>query len=504
MFATSVLRPGSVRGGLLVALLVSGAWTQEAEESAPAVAVFNSASAQLVTDAVERDRLITNTPQWALQLLTWPSSAELERHLGVRVQEQVDAATELAQAIFQERWVPPNLDALWIPLRNWNIFYTDWVNHGGADAFLMNCAFEEVRLQVADTPNFVIVGVRPRRPCPSNVPLQDWVLETARDLFTPAVLPAEGEAPDRFRVIKTWIEGEIIEGDWLPRGPGDRRAPSSVSGDIERVKFFTTGRVAVYSIPKFLWDPASLVNPFAERFPAPSSPAEIAEVTQMLFRPQGPTPTPMASDPGEMQRLLEELLRATPSDVLLRAWGQRMRTTLSPERLQRRFDELTPERKGLWHAQQLAERLMAEGVRALAAERYDEAATRFSHVLILDPLNVSAAMMLEITRDQARDWAMRVDRPLPLPWFAAADQALQRHRRAVEERRIEAEERSRQQLALRDLRTQWLEAYADHDLRQARQILHRMLDLDPGNASTIFFADLVERLLAAEEGRVGQ
>jgi hypothetical protein len=488
---------------LLLSLLTPTAWA--AVSTAPAVPPreYNSVDHQIVTSRAERDRLLSKTPQWVIQELTWPPASELTDHLGIRDEDQARQAAEMAQAILRPDYVPENLAARWIPLRGWNIFYTDWVNHGGADTFLTNYTADDVRLQLADTPNFVIVAIRPKSPRPAGEHLDEWVLEVVRAMCNEAILPAQAEASQTVEITVAYAPDQIIEGEWTPRGPAERRASQTRTGsrDIERVKFFTDGEIVVISVPKFLWDPTSLVNPFAPRFPAPSGPAEIAAMTQMLFRPESPTPQPIDSDPASMTRLLEQLLRATPSDVLLRDWSRRTRVNLDADKLDRMFNDMSAERKGLWHAQQLSERLIAEGVGALSDQHYDEAATRFSQALILDPLNVSAAMLLEITRDRARDWAVSIDRPLPLPWFEAADQALRRHQNAVEYRRRETQERSQTQLALRDLRTQFLEAYAENDLRQARQILHRMLDLDPGNASTLFFVDMIEGLLAAEEGR---
>ena len=142
-------------------------------------------------------------------------------------------------------------------------------------------------------------------------------------------------------------QGDIADvpaGEWVPRGPAGREAApnANASQDIERVKFLTDGEIVVVSVPKYLWDPSSLVNPFSERFPQPSGPTEIAAMTQMLFRPESPTPQPVAADPTSMTQLLEELLRATPSAQLLQDWGLRMQANLEQERLERMFEEMTP------------------------------------------------------------------------------------------------------------------------------------------------------------------
>lgn len=465
---------------------------------------FNDSIHQMLseTDVTERDRLLGNTPQWVVQLLRWPPTGEIEAHLGVRDEEQVAQATDMIHRIIRPDYLPDTIAQQWIPLRDWNVFYTDWIDHGGADAFLTNYSFDRIRIQIADTPNFVILAVRPTLPRPAETQADDWVVQVVEALCTEDIQPIDPDDPQRFRLIEIHEPDEIVEGDWLPQGPeGRRNRPStSASVDIERVKFFTNSQFVVISVPKFLWDPTSLVNPFADRFPIPSGPAEIAAISQMLFRTSGDTPAPREYNPAVMNQLLEELLRATPSPILLRDWGRRMGgLDLNMDGLQALFGELSDEQRGLWHTQQLAQRVMAEGVQALAEDRYEEAAIRFMHVLILDPLNVSGAMLLEITRDRARSWAVEIEQPLPLPWFEAANEALQRHRDSVEERRIQNAERTQRNLALRDLRTQWIEAYSEGDLRRARQILHRMLDIDPGNASSLFFVDLIERLLAAEE-----
>jgi hypothetical protein len=488
---------GTISLWAVLCLLLASAVDLSAQPAMP----FNSAAHELTSEVSERSRLLSNTPQWVVQQLTWPPNGEIESHLGIRDVDQVAQATENAHLILRPDHISPTLSDQWVPLRDWNIFYTDWIDHGGADTFLTNYTLDEIRFQLADTPNFVIVGVRPVRGRPLNMRLEAWVLQVVEALLTEEVQPESTDDTRSYRILEIYEPDEIIEGDWLPRGPEGRRrgVTTSASTDIERVKFFTDGLIVVLSVPKFLWDPTSLVNPFAERFPEPSSPAEIVAMTQMLFHPESSVPEPVATD-QTMVTLLEQLLIETPGDVLIMDWSRRMGdVNLDHQRMGRMFSDMSPEQQGLWHAQQLSERLMAEGARALGDRRYDEAATRFGHALILDPLNVSAAWMLEVTRQRARSWAVEVEQPLPLPWFAAADQLLMRHRNAVEERRIQTEERSQRDLALRDLRTQWHEAYAERDLRRARQILHRMLDLEPGDASTLFFVDLIEHLLAVED-----
>ena len=48
------------------------------------------------------------------------------------------------------------------------------------------------------------------------------------------------------------------------------------------------------------------------------------------------------------------------------------------------------------------------------------------HVLLLEPENVSASMMLKITRDRAQEWALsRSEQSGRLPWFSAAEQMLE-------------------------------------------------------------------------------
>lgn len=491
---------------LAFALTVSGLPAQGVNDAEPGYD-FNSQEQQLVLDGESEveGRLLGNTPQWVAQLLKWPDLGEIEIHLGIRDDEQVRDATDHLARILQAGYLPAEIGDRWVPLRDWNVFYSDWIDQGGADAFLTNWMIGEARFQVVDSPNTVIVGIRPPGRIPARLRPEAWAVEIAAQYMTPEVLPHAASDERMFRVIHSYVDGEIVEGDWIPSVTGGRRRSPATSSSIEvdRIKFFTDGVLAVFSVPKYLWDPSSLVNPFADRFPRPSSPAEIVAMRQMLFRPESHTPMPVASDPGQEQmgRLLGELLQATPSEVLIEDWSRRMSTDLNATRLGEMFDDMTPEERGLWHAQQLTERLMAEGAGALGRGQYEEASTRFGHALILDPLNVSAAWMLKITRDRARDDALRHEGTLPLPWFGVADQLLRRHRNAVEERSIQSRERSETQLALRDLRTQFLEAYSDHDYRRARQIVQRILALEPNDASSLFFADLIERLLATEEGR---
>jgi tetratricopeptide (TPR) repeat protein len=484
----------------VLSAVLLGAATVSAEEEF--VREFNSPAHELVKDVYERGRLLTNTPQWAAQLLHWPPAGELQAHLAIRDDALAAEATAMAARVLQPDYLPDDLTDWWIPLRDWNVFYIDWVDHGGADAFLANFSVDETRFQVADTPNNVIVGIRPSTGRGPGLSSRQWVVDVARAFVSVDLHPIDLEDHALFRVLRRDESGEIVEGDWIPQGPERRTSAPDSALEIERVTYFSDSHVVVLAAPKFLWDPTSLANPFVDRFPVPESPAEVDALAQMLFRPESPTPQPVAADPARMMRVLEELLEATPSDVLMADWARRLNeigVELTVDEVDRMFGGATVEEIGLWHAQQLAERLMAEGVLALAAHSYDEAANRFSQALVLDPLNISAAAMLELTRDRARAWALRIERPLPLPWFEAAEQALARHRNAVRERRYEMRERSEIFLALRDLRTQWLEAYGERDFRRARQILSRILELDPGDASTLFFIELIEGLIDVEE-----
>jgi tetratricopeptide (TPR) repeat protein len=407
-------------------------------------------------------------------------------------------ATELAEIVLLPSWVPQDITRHWIPLRDWNVFYRDWIDHGGADALLTNYEQDGVKFQIADTPNHLIVGFRPELPSPPSVDPEDWVVQRVEEYMSSDLYPLSMDDVEMFRVLRFSQGTRVIEGDWIPQGPEHRRTPPTSTLELERVKFFTNGQMAVLSVPKFLWEPTSLVNPFADRFPQPASSAETEALAQFLFRPASPTPRPFASDPEEMEAVLERLLEAHPTNMLELDWGRRLNEVgveMNRDDLDALFEEVGTDRLGLWHAQQLAERVLAEGAEALADQRYDEAANRFSQALVLDPLNVSAALLLEMTRARAEVWAREADRSLPLPWFEAAEQALERHRSAVAERKFQMQQRSERYLALTDLRTQWLEAYGEKDFRRARQILDRMQAIDPGDASTLFFIEMIEGIL---------
>lgn len=469
---------------------------------------FNSNEPAFVTDSDELSRLKFQAPKWLVQFLSFPAPTEVAKRLGrASIKERKNAASALAQ-IVSPRFLPEDFAVHLIPMVSWAVLYEDWKTHGGADVFITKFQKAHYVLQLAETPSHVIVLVRDLNS--KRVEGFEAILKLAQDsaelLFTDSCEPASKRAAGTFQ---TSLTPRFVYGYFHPRidplsgslQTGDLDATKALSGKDPAtggaglVRFFSNGDFVAYMILKPLYG-KPMPNPFALRF----EPVRLQAPSEMPFWQEEAQSARDGVAPGEMRR------RQIVEYLGGRAYGADLANSLQsipPSELEKFFFELSAEQKLAVLERKMIDDYYTSGVQAFASGDYESAMTFLNEALDFDPANPRAAVLLRAAMNKRVESMFggklenaRGDKPV-----ASAIAALKRQNQLLGARQEEKVQEQVRERAIVNFRTRALDFFGQENYAESLKEWDNLLEIDPGNASALFFKDICEQKLKRAPAR---
>lgn len=477
-----------------------------------ATIIYNDQAPPLVPDKTQIPKLKMLAPQWAVQQFDWLTADEIARYKGRANPQDVAAVRQWLIRILRPEFIPKDLELHLIPLRNWAIFYRDWIDHGGSDTFIVKYKIlNKYVIQISETINYVIIAVRDldRKAPVSKAEHKKFVLEMAQRLLVSEIHPPH---PGALVESKTETTGELTVGFWTPPSPalskknndGVEVPPEVISDSI---KFCTDGQLVIFQVLKYIWT-GEMPNPFEPRFtPEPSTRTDdsIWKLVEQQLAESKELDTPekrIEFYERIKNRIVTKQIEEYLGPMLYTYEGEKLTATVPIALIEHAFNQLDDAQKNYLIKQRQSDELYIEGLKAFNQKRYDIAVDKWSASLKLEPLNVRCALLLMVATDYLKEKMQATLGKIDYenPTLGKAIDALLSHRQAILKYELSQREETLKEREVSKHRVLALDYYARGQYQEAINEWNEVLKIDPGNPQAALFIDLATRRLKSKEG----
>ncbi|MCD6384251.1 hypothetical protein J7M23_00595 [Candidatus Sumerlaeota bacterium] len=485
-------------------------------QSLPSIS-YNDMAPLIVADELMVPKLKTLAPQWAVQQLDWVKPDEVDKYKGRASSEQVAECMKWILQTIRSSLIPQDLSEHLIPLRNWSIFYRDWIDHGGSDTFVVKYKLGSLVIRISETANYILVAVRDLKQ-QQNYPKEEhisFVLNMASEVLTPALQPESADAVSISNETKTGI---ATEGFWAasmtahtnqPDTQGKQKSSQGVISD--GVKFFTNGRFVIFQVLKYIWT-NKLNNPFEPRFSLEVDDKVDESIWSIVEKEIKENPD--LATPEERIRFYERMkLRIVAKQVeeylgplLYDYEGNKLTATIPISQIEKAFNDLNSVQKDYLLKQRKSDEYYIEGLKAFNEKRYDVAVDKWSEALRIDPLNVRCALLLSIAEDYLKEKMYRTLGKVDFqnPTLKKAVEALNNHQSAILNYELTQRIETVKEREIARHRVRAIDLYSEGRYREAIEEWDKVIKIDPGNPQAALFKDLALKRLKETESQETQ
>ncbi|MCX7765088.1 MAG: tetratricopeptide repeat protein, partial [Candidatus Sumerlaeia bacterium] len=413
--------------------------------------------------------------------------------------------------ILRPEFIPKELELNLIPLRNWAIFYRDWIDHGGSDTFIVKYKMDKYVIQISETINYVILAVRDlalKTPV-SKDEHRKYVLEMAQRLLVSEIQPPH---PGAIVESKAETTGELTVGFWAPppfslpkKADNVEETPAETISDS--IKFCTDGQLVIFQVLKYIWT-GEMQNPFEPRF-APEISTKADDSLWRLVEQQLAESKELNTPEKRIEfyeriknRIVTRQIEEYLGPMLYNYEGVKLTATVPIALIEHAFNQLDDTQKNYLIKQRKSDELYIEGLKAFNQKRYDIAVDNWSSALKLEPLNVRCALLLMVATDYLKEKMQatlgKVD--YENPTLGKAVDALLSHRQAILKYELTQREETLKEREISKHRILALDYYAKGQYQEAINEWNEVLKIDPGNPQAALFIDLASRRMKSKEG----
>lgn len=463
---------------------------------------FNSNDPSLVREYEQLTRLKVNAPRWVAQFLSFPSPSEIKNALGQPPAQVRQKALESIRQMLASRFLPEELSAHLIPLSSWAVLYEDWRDHGKTDVFLTRYSVDNYLVQVAETPNHIVVFVRDTngKPAEERATALRQVYAYANLMLNEHLKPVSAESLEMFQANSIPF---FLYGYYLPKLDvltGNTRKSdlltsnglpneSSSSARASAVRFYTDGDFAAFLLPKPVLN-GELLNPFEPRFEA--------------HQESAPSSLPTAATGSEKQVKGVEALAANQAqfanmaeylgDHFCDPYWRQLNERVPLGDIEQTFRGLSYEQKLMILERLQSDEYYTSGTRAFLDKDYDSALIYWTRLVRQEPENSRGALLLQLAiKYKTRDsFAGNLNQARGDKLIAQGMDALfWQQKRLVARMEQKRQERVRNE-AVDGFRARALEFMKEGNYSESLKQWERILDIEPGNATALFFKDICE------------
>jgi hypothetical protein len=463
--------------------------------------LYNREAAPVVPNEIERSKLVMHAPQWSIQLFEFPQDKTIEAYRGKASPNLVAETTLWIARVLLKPYVPQDLPAHLLPLKSYAILYRDWIDHGGSDAFLVRYQLGTNVFQTLETPNYVLIAYKDisrkqAEPLSKHV---EYALSVAEQILQKELVATKADAVTLLDMPK---DVNITTGYWKPNiALAKMKAEHAESFDedilSDSVRFCTNGDVVAFEVFKYIWT-ASVENPFTSRFGIIVDTKADERLFTMLE--EHIKSNPSLNTPKKriefLDRIKDRLVTRQAEEylgpLLYDYDGNKITATIPFKNLDAAVSALTDDQKTILVNERMVDEYYIRGLKAFNQKDYAGAIADWCQVLELDPLNVRAAILLQIAMDFrevqmafAGEAALRKD-----PSLVSAREALAAHRQHVLKQRLiqKEEELTSQEIAAHQIKA--IDYYTEGHFADAIREWDQVLKIDPSNARALLFREM--------------
>jgi tetratricopeptide (TPR) repeat protein len=477
---------------------------------------FNDMAPPIISDKTLVPRLKIQSPQWAKQQLEWLRPTDIQNYKGRASPEQIKQSLQWISRVLKKEYVPRNLNANLIPLRNWAILYRDWIDHGGSDTFVVKYTADPFIIRISETPNYVIIAVRDtqqfQKTPKSGHP--DFVLEMARRLLTNELRPRD---ISDIAILEESASSITTTGFWAgkPRYSSREAQDKSKEGEqvSDSVKFFTDGEFVMFQVLKYIWT-SEMANPFDPRFSIDISDKASEEIWRLVEKeidenPELSSPEQRIKFYERMKsRIITKQVEEYLGPLLYDYEGNKLTATIPIMTIEKSFNDLNEIQREHLLVQRRSDEYYVEGLKAFNNKRYDLAVDQWSLALEIDPLNVRCALLLNVAIDFLKDKMLQTRGTVDFedPTLSTAVKAQLAHKQAILKYALSKREFTLKEREIAKYRVKALEHYAKGEYQQAVKAWDEVLKIEPSNPDAALFKSISEKRLKAQNtnGEPGQ
>lgn len=474
------------------------------EESSPSIS-YNDMAPPVVEDELMIPRLKTIAPQWAVQQLEWVKPDEIEKYKGRATDEQVGECVKWILQTIRSSLIPQDISEHLIPLRNWSIFYRDWIDHGGSDTFIVKYKIGSLVIRISETPNYILVAVRDLNQKEKFAKEEHitFVVNMASEVLAPELQP---KSVDAISIINKTNSGIATEGFWSASvSPSSAQAKpktennqnSSQEAISDSVKFFTNGGFVVFQVLKYIWT-NELSNPFEPRFSLDVNTEVDKSIWNIVEKeikenPDLATPEDRIKFYERMKlRIIAKQVEEYLGPLLYDYEGNKLTATIPISQIETAFNKLNSIQKDYLLKQRKSDEYYIEGLKAFNEKRYDVAVDKWADALNIDPLNVRCALLLSIAEDYLKEKMYRTLGRVDFqnPTLKKAVEALTAHQRAILNYELTQRIETIKEREIARHRVRAIDLYSEGRYKEAIEEWDKVLKIDPGNPQAELFKDL--------------
>jgi hypothetical protein len=475
--------------------------SEPAKRGTELATLFNHDAPPLVPNEIEKSKLIMHAPQWSVQLLEFPSNKTIDAYSGKASPGAVSEAALWLDRILKQQYLPKDVSAHLLALKNYAVLYRDWIDHGGSDAFLVKYQADSIVFQILETPNYVLIACkdlsqRNAEPVSAHV---NFALGMAKRVLENDLV---ARSADSVHLLEMPKDVSITTGYWKPNVDFEKlkaQHPGAYDEDIlsDSIRFCTNGDVVAFEIFKYIWT-ASVENPFASRFGVIVDTRSDERLFTMLEDQMKSNPS--LNSPKTriefLDRIKDRLVTRQAEEYLgpflYDYEGNKITANIPFKNLDAAVSSLNDDQKAILVNQRMVDEYYLRGLKSFNEKDYQGAIANWIQVLELEPLNVRAAILLEIAMDFrkqqiafAGEAVVRKD-----PSLESAREALATHKRNILKRRLidKEEQLTSQEIASHQIKA--IDYYTEGHFADAIREWDAVLKIDPANARALLFREM--------------